>query len=178
MKKIKITLVLLAGMTLSFSSFAQNSKTIASVDFKIRNLGINVDGRFKQSTITTNFTSPDHTQWSLSGSVETKSIDTDNNKRDKHLKEEDYFDVDAFPKITLKATNFKKVSAQKYDVTAKLTIKETTKTITIPMEIIGDANSFKLRSNFEINRRDYGVGGSSLILSNTVKISVYYVLNN
>lgn len=176
MKKIKIALVLFTSMTLSFSSFAQ--KTIASVDFKIRNLGISVDGRFNTSSITTNFTNPDYTQWSLSGSVETKSINTDNNKRDKHLKEEDFFDVDTYPQITLEATHFKKVSENKYDVTADLTIKGTTKTIVIPVEIIGNANSFKLRSNFEINRRDYDVGGGSLILSNTVKIRVSYALNN
>ena len=55
MKKIKITLVLFTSMMLSFVSFAQDAKTLVSVDFKIRNLGIHVDGRFNKSSITTNF---------------------------------------------------------------------------------------------------------------------------
>lgn len=178
MKKIKITLVLFTSMMLSFMSFAQDVKTQATVDFKIGNLGINVDGNFDKSSITTNFTNQDSSKWILFGSVETNSINTDNKKRDKHIKEEDYFDVINYPQITIEATSFKKVSDTKYDVTVSLTIKKTTQTIMIPVEIIGDSNSFKLRSNFEINRRDFGVGGGSLILSNTVKISVNYTLNN
>lgn len=173
-----MTLVVVTSMMLSFVGFAQDVKTQVSVDFKIRNLGIHVDGRFNKSSITTNFTDPDPSKWMLSGTVETNSIDTDNEKRDKHIKEEDYFDVVNYPQITLEATKFKKISETKYDVTVSLTIKKTTKTLTIPVEIIGDGNSFKLRSDFEINRRDFDVGGSSLILSNTVKISVNYYLNN
>lgn len=176
MKKIKIALVLLTGLMLSFTIGAQDLNTQISVDFKIRNLGINVDGTFNNATITTNFNSEDISQWALSGSVKTKSINTGNGKRDKHLREADYFDVNTYPEIVLEAISFKKTSDTNYDVKVNLTIKETTKTVTIPMQIEDTDDRLILKAYFEINRRDYGVGGSSFVLSNTAKITVNYSL--
>ncbi|WP_456441979.1 YceI family protein [Psychroserpens sp.] len=171
MKKIKIALILFISLTFSFIGNTQ-----VSVDFKIRNLGINVDGFFKNATITTNFNSQDVSQWTLSGSVKVNSITTGNKKRDSHLLEEDYFDVNTYPEINIVATNFKKTSEANYEVTVKLTIKKTTKTIKIPMLISNDKRSLMLKTYFEIDRRDYGVGGSSFVLSDTVKINVNYTL--
>jgi len=176
MKKIKIALVLFIGFTFSFIGNSQDLKTQISVDFKIRNLGINVDGFFKNATITTNFKAQDISQWTLSGNVKVNSIATGNKKRDEHLLEDDYFNAKTYPEIVIEATNFKKVSENKYDVTVILTIKETTKTIIIPMQIINSDNNLKLNTYFEINRRDYGVGGSSFVLSDTAKINVNYTL--
>ncbi|MCD2258336.1 YceI family protein [Psychroserpens luteolus] len=176
MKKIKITLVLLTSMVFSLMSFAQDTKTQISVDFKIRNLGFNVDGYFSSASITTNFNSNNSAQWTLSGSVKANSIATGIKKRDEHLLREDYFDVKTYPDITLKATGFKKISENKYKVEVNLTIKDVTKRITIPMQISDDDNSLKLSAYFEINRRDFGVGGSSLTLSNTARINVNYTL--
>ena len=172
MKKIKIALVLFIGLTFSFIGNTQ-----VSVDFKIRNLGINVDGFFKTATITTNFETQDVPQWTLSGSVKVNTITTGNKKRDKHLLEDDYFDANTFPEINIEATNFKKTSAEaNYKVTVRLTIKKTTKTFEIPMLIVNDKRSTILKTYFEIDRRDYGVGGSSFFLSDTVKINVNYTL--
>jgi polyisoprenoid-binding protein YceI len=176
MKKIKIALVLFTGLMLSFMGSAQDLKTQISVDFKIRNLGLNVEGVFNNAKMTTNFKSEDISQWALSGSVDVKSINTDNKKRDAHLLKEDYFDADNYPEIVIEATHFKNVSKDNYEVTVNLTIKKTTKTITIPMQIIDGTDSLKLSTYFEINRRDYSVGGSSFVLSNTTKIDVNYIL--
>lgn len=178
MKKNISVLVLFTCLALTFTSFAQDVTTKISVDFKIKNLGIAVDGFFKKSSITNNFTSPDYNQWQLYGTVDVNSITTGNQSRDKHLLEDDYFDVANHPEITLEATSFKKVLNDTYNVTVNLTIKGITKTLVIPIEIIGDANSFKLQCNFEINRRDFEVGGSSLILSNKVKVSISYLFKN
>ena len=160
----------------SLLCISQDQIAQISVDFKIRNLGIGVDGHFKRASITTNFTNIDSAQWILYGSLDVSSIDTDNTKRDEHLLKVDFFDFENHPEITLKATTFKKKSETTYDVTVNLTIKGITKTMIIPIEIIGVVNNFKLRSNIEINRRDYDVGGGSLILSNKVKIWIDYSL--
>ncbi|SDR72799.1 Polyisoprenoid-binding protein YceI [Formosa sp. Hel1_31_208] len=178
MKKTHSIIMLIVSLAVSLTSLAQTKTTEITVDFKIRNLGINVDGYFKKASITTNFTSDDSSNWLLYGTVDTGSIDTDNKKRDAHLLKDDFFDVENYPEITLKVTSFQKVSETTYDALVNLTIKGITKAMKIPIEIIGDINSFKLRSNFEINRRDFDVGGGSLILSNTVKIRVNYLFKN
>ena len=174
MKKIKIIYLFLL---LSPIVYAQDTNTQISVDFKIRNLGINVDGFFENATITSNFNDEDITQWTLSGSVDVNSINTDIEKRDSHLLEEDYFDAKTYPKIHIEATSFKKTSSEaNYEVTVNLTIKKTTKTIKIPMLIANDKRSLVLKTYFEINRRDFDVGGSSLVMSNTAKINISYTL--
>ena len=174
---MKTILILFSSLLLSFTAFSQKMDTRASVDFKIRNLGINVDGHFDTSTITTNFKSQDVSMWVLSGNVAVNSIDTDNKKRDTHLNSEDYFDSTTYPEITIEATKFKKTSKNNYDVTVSLTIKKTTKSIVIPMEIINDERSLSLKTYFEIDRLDYRVGESSFVMSNTVKINISYTLN-
>ena len=176
MKKIKIALVLCMSMLVSFVANAQNLETKISVDFKIRNLGMNVDGTFNNATITTNFNDEDSSKWTLSGNVKSTSINTGNTKRDNHLRKADYFDVNTYSEIVLESTSFKKTSDNNYDVKVNLTIKETTKSITIPMQIVNTNDRLTLKAYFEINRRDYGVGGSSFVLSNTAKITVNYIL--
>ncbi|MFT5846961.1 MAG: polyisoprenoid-binding protein YceI [Psychroserpens sp.] len=173
---MKIILVLIASLLITVTGFAQEAKTTVAVDFKIRNLGMNVDGHFDKTSITTNFTYQDITQWVLSGHVVVNTIDTDNEKRDTHLNSDDYFDSTVYPEITIEATNFKKTAENKYDVTLNLTIKKTTKFMTVPMEIINSNNSLNLKAYFEINRLDFEVGESSFVMSNTVKINISYTL--
>lgn len=173
---MKIILALLTSFLLSLTVFSQEADAKASVDFKIRNIGINVDGHFNSTSITTDFTSQDISQWVLYGNVAVNSIDTDNQKRDIHLNSEDYFDSKTYPEITIEATNFKKTSTNKYDVTVNLTIKKTTKSITLQMEIINDDDNLSLTSYFEINRLHFEVGESSFVMSNTVKVNISYTL--
>ena len=75
-------------MICSVACFAQT----ASIDFVIKNLGINVDGHFNTFTITTTFDSENSLK-SVSGEIEVKSIKTGIKSRDEHLLEEDYFHI-------------------------------------------------------------------------------------
>ncbi|WCO01760.1 YceI family protein [Psychroserpens ponticola] len=176
MKKKKITLVLFTSFLLSVVGFSQDLVAKSSVAFKIKNLGFNVEGFFSEINIESNFSDDDISQWTLIGNVIVNSIRTNNEKRDVHLLKDDFFDVKTFPKIVLMATNFKKTSLNKYDVTFSLTIKETTKKITIPMLIINNKDALQLTCDFEINRRDFDVGGNSLVMSKTVKIAVSHTV--
>ena len=112
----------------------------------------------------------------LFGNVAVNTIDTDNQKRDTHLNSEDYFDSKTYPEIKIEATNFKKTSKHKYDVTVNLTIKKTTQSIEVPMEIINNKDGINLKAYFEINRLNFKVGESSFVMSNTVKINIRYTL--
>ncbi|WP_028871986.1 YceI family protein [Psychroserpens burtonensis] len=169
---MKIILILITSLVFTVTGFALETKANIAVDFKIRNLRMNVDGHFEKTSIATNFTSQDISQWVLYGNVAVNSIDTDNKKRDTHLNSDDYFDSTTYPETRIKATNFKKTSKNKYDVTVNLTIKKTTKSSTVPMEIINSKEGTNLKAYFEINRLDFEVGDSSFVLSDTVKINI------
>lgn len=151
-------------------SFSQQS---SSIDFVIRNLGINVDGYFNTFTINAVFNTNSELE-ALSGNITASSIKTGIDNRDEHLLEEDYFHVEKHKHITIKSISISKKSTNTYSVKANLTIKGTTKEITIPVTVKKDNGNYKISSNFEINRRDFDVGGGSFVMSKTVKINVVH----
>jgi polyisoprenoid-binding protein YceI len=160
-----------------FSAFclnAQKPKEIEvenSVSFKIKNFGINVDGNFETVSIITTFNSENELT-DISAIIEVKSIATGIESRDNHILKEDFFDVKKHKKIEFKTIDIKKESPESYLVTANLTIKGISKQIKIPVQIKKTEEACVLISNFEINRKDFEVGGSSLVLGKNVKISV------
>jgi polyisoprenoid-binding protein YceI len=57
---------------------------------------------------------------------------------------------------------------------ANLTIKAVTKTVTIPFSFVeADATKALFKSEFSIDRVEYGVGESGVVMGNTVKISLF-----
>lgn len=157
-------------LCLSVTGFAQES----SIDFVIRNLGINVDGHFDTFTITTRFDASNQLE-KLSGEIKANSIETGIDSRDEHLLEEDYFYVSKYPSIVLESTEIKKQSENNYTVKASLRLKGKTKQVSFPLKVVISDNSRKISANFEINRKDFNVGGSSFVMSKTVKINVVHV---
>ncbi len=166
-------ILFISTLHLTAQSLTQNtSKT--KVTFKIKNIGLNVDGTFSNVAISSNFNKDDVSNSFLNATIKVNSLDTGNNTRNKSLSEKDYFDTSNYPDIVLKSTKIKKESVSKYILTAQLTIKNTTKTITIPLQFSENENSITLTSYFTLNRRDYTVGKKSWVMSDTVKINVVY----
>jgi polyisoprenoid-binding protein YceI len=91
------------------------------------------------------------------------SVDTRNQQRDDHLRSADFFDVEKWPDIRFESTQIEEVEENAYMVSGNLTIRDVTKPVTIPIELIGvQADAFgALRAGFEgsrrINRRDFGL---------------------
>lgn len=150
--------------------FAQNS---SSVNFVIKNVGINVDGDFKIFTINTGFDT-NGTLNSVAGKITVASLVTGIDSRDKHLLEEDYFDSENHKFITLQSTSISKKGDNSYTVKADLSIKGITKTVNFAANVVKTNDKYKITSNFEIDRKDFKVGGSSFVMSNTVKINVIH----
>ena len=144
------------------------------IDFKIKNLGINVKGNFSEINITSYIDKDNLDNNYVNANIKVNSINTGNNKRDEHLLKEDFFDADKYEEIRFKSANIKKLQDNSYSLTGNLTIKNTTKIISIPLEIKEAENSLIIKSKFEMNRRDFDIGGSSWVLSDIVKIEVVY----
>lgn len=151
---------------------------ISSITFKIKNAGIGVDGSFKGFQGTVDFNPDDLASSKFDVSVDAKTVDTDNNARDNHLREEEYFGVEKYPKISMKSTKIEKVSEGKYKATFDLTLKGKTKSVSFPFSYNKTSTGYKLNGSFEIDRRDYGVGGSSWILSDDVKVFINLEVKN
>ena len=161
-KSIKILVTLIF---IQFSVHAQSSWNIdpvhSNIQFDVTHLVV--------STVTGKFTE-------FSGSISTKgdsfdgaiaevkvnvaSIDTENLTRDKHLKQDDFFNAEAFPMITFKSSSFKKINEKEYELTGKLKIRDVTKEIILTAinagtVSLGEKTISAFKANFSINRFDY-----------------------
>ncbi len=146
----------------------------STVQFSISNFGFTVDGRFSglQGTIT--FDEANLSAAVFRVSIAAGTIDTDNEARDKHLRGEDYFHVQAFPTIQMQSVKIaKSVKAGYYVFFGKLTIRDITKEISFPFTANAEAGAYRFKGQFTIKRRDFGVGGKNTISNDlTVKLDV------
>lgn len=144
----------------------------ASVTFKIKNAGITVDGSFSGLDATINFDPTKGFGNKIEASVDVNTINTSIKARDNHLKKEDYFNAEKFPKITMKASTFTKEAEGKFKGFFSLSIKGTTNTVPIIFSFNETGGKTSLQASFKINRRDYKVGDSSWIMSDDVMVSI------
>lgn len=193
MKKTVLTLFF-AASTLAALSQSTNwsvDNTHTNVKFTVTHMVVSeVDGTFKtyDGKITSK-TPTDFNDASVEFSVDVNSINTDNDDRDKHLKADDFFNAEKFPKMTFKSTSFKKVNDKSYKLTGNLTIRDITKTVTFDVIHGGIAKDpwgntkagFKATST--INRKDYGLKwnvvteAGGMVVADDVKITINLELN-
>lgn len=166
--KTYIFFIIMASCAL-YSAAQQTSH----ISFEIRNVGISVDGHFNTFNVLTSFDATNNLK-EIRGEVNVKSIITGIQSRDEHLLEEDYFYASKYPSIYLQSTTLNKTATNQYTATVNVTIKGKTKQIRIPITVELSESFRNLSSEFEIDRRDFAVGGRSLVLSNTVKVIVFY----
>ena len=170
MLRYLFSLVFISLFSLGFS------QNVSKVDFVIKNLGINVDGHFKDFSIIAEFSS-DGDLKRITSKIKVASIETGIESRDQHILEEDYFNEEKHKYIRLESIAISKKTDTVYAVVANLSIKGITKKINIKINVTREKDSYKLTSNFEINRKDYKVGGGSFVMGKTVKISVVHYQN-
>ena len=173
MKNAILLLFVFTLFSVNAQEFTQDDAQ-TKVTFKIKNFGVNVDGDFSDVKIQTNFDSKDLSGSYINATIQVSSISTGIKKRDKHILEEGYFNEPNYKEIKLNSSKIEKTSDGNFEMTASLTIKETTKEFIIPLEITESDSSIKIKSSFQINRRDFNVGGGSMIMSKKVKVEVQY----
>ena len=170
MKKISIIFLF---VSLSTATFAQNWKPVtANVFFKLKMLGSTVEGKFKGFSGIIKFDPNNLATSSLNASVDASTLDTDNNLRNKHLKEkEDFFNVAKYPTVKMKTTKIEK-DGNNYVGYFDLTMKETTKSVKIPFTFKQEGNNATFQGSAVINRRDWAVGGGTWGMSDNVTFTI------
>ena len=143
-----------------------------TVNFTVVNAGIEVEGTLKVKNANIQFDPDNLRQASIQVSADPSSIETGIGIRDKHLKRSDYFDTNTYPEIRLQSKSFRKTGKNEFEGRFELTIKATTKEITIPFTREQKGNTTYYEGNFEINRLDFSIGEESLTLDETVRVKV------
>lgn len=111
----------------------------AFINFKIQHLGYSwLTGRF--NTFDGQFfydaSKPEASKIEIV--IDTASIDSNHAERDKHLRGKDFLNVAKFPKATFKSTSYKAIDENNGELTGELNFHGVTKTITFPVEKIGE----------------------------------------
>ena len=171
MKKFLLPILLIVITTTAFT-YINSSITRSAITFKTRNMGIGVDGAISGLQADVRFNPADLATSVIDASVDANSINTDNSSRDEHLRGEDYFDATHYPKITLKSVSFKHKSGNNYTGQFNLTIKGKSKLVDIPFTSTQSGNNTTFKGSFKLNRLDYGVGSSSLVLADEVTVNI------
>ncbi|HEY3736391.1 MAG TPA: YceI family protein [Jatrophihabitans sp.] len=109
--------------------------------------------------------------------VQAASVDTRQPQRDEHLRSSDFFELETYPTITFKSTAVTHKGGNDFEVTGDLTIKATTKSITIPIEFTGAAKDpfGNDRIGFEgetsLLRSEYGIEFNAVLETGGVLVS-------
>jgi polyisoprenoid-binding protein YceI len=141
----------------------------SDVMFKVKHLMISTaTGIFKKFDATVETEGDEFTNAKVFFEADVNSIDTKNEQRDAHLKSDDFFNAEQFPKMTFKSTGIEKNGEGEYTLKGDLTIRDITKQITLDVDYNGstkDPWGFE-RAGFEvtgkINRKEYGLKWSAV----------------
>lgn len=145
------------------------------VGFTIRNAGLAVEGSFTGLRAVMEFDPMNPAESRIAASVDVSTIKTGIDLRDKHLLGREYFDAAKYPKLEISSKSLKAVSKNNYEGVFTVVIRDISSEVIIPFSVSRKGRNLVFRGDFRINRRDYGIGKESIILSDDVDIHVVIV---
>lgn len=159
-------------------------KDHSTVSFQVRHLLTNVRGQFEVFSGTVLLDPQRPEQGSVQLSIDAKSIDTDNAKRDEHLRNPDFFDVAKHPRITFASKKVVALAPNRFAVAGTLTMRGVAREVTIPVELLGTSKDpwGSTRAGFAtqltLDRKDYGIewnkslDGGGYLLGDDVEVDI------
>ena len=169
MTRTKLRPALTAAIALSLFVVTARAETYeidpghSSVTFTIRHLVSKVAGRFDDFEGTIQMDGANPSTSKVRAEIDTASINTGIENRDKHLKSGDFFDAEKNPKIVFESTSVTAKGTDKATLTGNLTLHGVTKPVTIEVTGLGTGPGMRgeVRAGFEgkttINRKDFGI---------------------
>ena len=181
--KTPFFLILFLTSLVSLNCFSQSTWTFddahSNLQFSVTNLMVaEVEGSMQLSKATLTGSKADMSDASIFILADVKTIDTDNDGRDEHLRSADFFHAEKYPDLTFQGSGFKKTGDNQYSVNGQLTFHGITKDVTmniIATEAIRPYDNKTIigfKSTGIIKRSDFDIAATtpSAILSDEVEI--------
>ncbi len=134
-----------------------------NVGFNVKHMVItNVSGKFKKFDVVFHYDENNPANSSMKATIQAASIDTDNEKRDNHLRSSDFLAVEEYPEITFVSQDIQP-NADGYLAVGELTIRGVTRQVEMPFKILGKIKDpygntrLGAEAALTINRHDFGV---------------------
>lgn len=164
MKNVLLVLTFLFATQLAFAQTWTVDPMHSRVQFKAGHMGIaEIVGVFEKYTVDFDPGNEEMTELKLSVDIETKSLETEVEQRNEHLRSKDFFNVEKYPKMTFKSTSYKKKKKGMYELKGELTILGKTKTVALMVKKGKEVTGLygERRIGFvaagKINRIDFGL---------------------
>lgn len=135
----------------------------SNVKFSVTHMVVaETEGYFKIFDGSMENTKPDYSDAKIAFTVDVTSINTDNERRDQHLKSDDFFNAEKFPQMKFESTSMQPAGGNKYKLNGNLTIRDVTKPITFDVTYGGELKTSRgttigFKALGIINRFDYNL---------------------
>jgi polyisoprenoid-binding protein YceI len=159
-------------------------QTHSEIQFKVKHLKIsNVTGQFNQFNGTVETEGDDLANASIHFTADINSISTNNEQRDAHLKNSDFFDAEIHPQLVFDGEGLRKIDDENYELNGTLTMRGISRSVKLNVEFGGMTQDpwGNTRAGFsvsgKINRKDFGISfglvseTGNILLSDEVKIN-------
>lgn len=177
----------LVAFALFATSASLNAADVYRVDtvhssllFRVKRLDVvNVYGRFNglQGKLVVDPDNPGLSSVELE--VKSENVDTNNERRDNHLRSPDFFNAIQFPVISFKSTKIRKLAENRYEVTGDLNLHGVTRSVSATIEQTGFGKDPRrgtpligFETTFRIKRSDFGMNFMQGPLSDEVELIV------
>lgn len=175
--KPAIAALVLASPSLAFAAEFVIDSAHSGANFSVKHMMVsNVRGAFSKVTGSANIDEKDITKSTVEAVIDATTVNTNEPKRDEHLRSADFFDTAKFPTITFKSTKVEK-AGQNLKVTGDLTLHGVTKPVVLDVE--GFTTEAKDpwgnikrggTATTKINRKDFGLGWNSVLETGGVAV--------
>lgn len=164
-------------------------KAHSSIKFEIRHFFSNVPGQFHDYNANVHFDPENLAESKIDVTIQVASIDTENERRDGHLRTPDFFAAEEYPTITFTSENIEKTGDNTFVANGTLKIKDVTKDFSMPFTLLGvmdnpmreNTKVAGITSEFTLLRNDFGVGTgdyiSDAVIGNEVEVTLNVELN-
>lgn len=173
---------LLLSLAVGSSAPWQVDRDHTQVNFEARHFVTAVRGHFREFDVQLTYDEKRPENSAVQATIQVASVNTGNEKRDAHLRTDDWFDAARFPTITFRSTRIEVVSPTELRAHGKLRIRDVERDVVMPITITGtqafDAEMQQMmngvqkvtgfESSLEIDRRDFGVGSGTWAMTAVV----------
>lgn len=177
MKKLSIVIALFSVVLANAQSTWNFDPSHSTIRFAVDHMVISeVEGQFSTYEGSIISSKGDFSDAKINFIIDIKSVDTDNEQRDIHLKGADFFEAEKYPKMTFVSTSVEKIGDAKYNLKGKLTLHGITKEIALNMTYGGTTKDpwgntkAGLKVTGVINRTDFGLKYNSVLEAGSLMI--------
>lgn len=182
---IKVWSSVIGGLMLASGAQAAEFTSIqtdkSTLHFVYKQMGVPVDGSFKKFNAQLVFDPAKLANAKVAFELNLASIDAGSDEANDEVSSKSWFNTKAYPKATFVSTSVKQLSANRYEVSGKMTIKGRTQTITAPFTFTPQGNTATVDGGFVLKRAEFAIGEGVWAdfgtVANEIQINFHFLAN-